>query len=95
MIQGLCEEIEKSTSEEDLDSILTKTNDNVASKQTNPHKKKQIPLTEHTLMRKVFLRTNKETAEMDYDNLPLAAIETSNSKSTSNNASKNHCCISC
>lgn len=63
-IQALCHEIKESKPEEDLATVLTNVSRNVAlNRQSNVpsrpelHKKKQVPLKQDTLIRKVFLKS--------------------------------------
>ena len=67
-IQALCHEIQESEPEEDLISVLTKVSRNVAlNKESNVpkiadlHKKKQVPLKQDTLIRKVYLKSKPGT----------------------------------
>lgn len=82
-VQALCQEIQDSSPDEDLASILIKVSRFVALyKESNVpcdpklHKKKQVPLQQNTLIRKVYL---KDPSQVKTDkNVMMNAIKDNN-----------------
>ena len=98
-IQALCEEIEHAEPGEELMSILTKVTRCVVEKQSNSDNpnfngKKQVPLRQETLIRKIYLKNSIKCGN-SYQNESSAITDISLDQefSKSSNVSKKSCML--
>ena len=62
-MQALCDQINDSKPDEDLNSILTKVSFYVAITKPSMDQKKQVPMKQDTLLRKIYLKSRPDAAQ--------------------------------